>query len=122
MKLLIVEDDADLRETMVSYLALQHYRCETASSYGTALSKIEDYDYDCIILDLGLPGGDGLKLLQMLKEDGKEDGVIIISARAQLDDKIRGLALGADDYLTKPFRLPELTARIVIRAGYGLKF
>lgn len=112
MKLLIVEDDADLRETMVSYLSLQHYRCEMAESYGAALSKIEDYDYDCIVLDLGLPGGDGLQLLETLKTDGKEDGVIIISARAQLDDKIRGLALGADDYLTKPFHLSELTARI----------
>lgn len=112
MKLLLVEDEADLREGMQAYLTLQHYLCEVAGTFVAARSKIEDYDYDCIILDLGLPGGDGLKLLETLKRDGKQDGVIIISARAQLDDKLRGLALGADDYLTKPFHLSELSARI----------
>ncbi|MEO6831428.1 MAG: response regulator transcription factor [Chitinophagaceae bacterium] len=112
MKLLLIEDDAELRERIEAFLLAQNYLCETASDFQSARLKIEDYDYDCIILDLTLPGGDGLQLLRLLKEDAKEDGVIIISARADLDDRIAGISLGADDYLTKPFHLSELAVRI----------
>lgn len=112
MKLLIIEDDAELNQSICAFLLAQHYHCETATTYRAAQEKIEVYDYDCIILDLTLPGGDGLGLLQQLKDDRKSDGVIIISARAALDDKLLGMNLGADDYLTKPFHLAELSARI----------
>jgi DNA-binding response OmpR family regulator len=97
---------------MVDYLTTQQYLVETVASYPEALEKIERYQYDCIVLDLGLPGGNGLQLLQELKANQKTDGVIIISARNELDDKITGLQLGADDYLTKPFHLSELSVRV----------
>ena len=97
---------------MVSYLQSQQYLCEAVTSYTEALAKIECFQYDCIVLDIMLPGGSGLELLKLLKADRKTDGVIIISARSELDDKITGLRLGADDYLTKPFYLPELSMRI----------
>ncbi len=112
MKLLIIEDDADLAQSIYAFLTAQHYLCETAKTYKSAQAKIEVYDYDCIIIDLTLPGGDGLSLLRQLKEEEKRDGVIIISARAELDDKLLGLNLGADDYLAKPFHLAELSVRI----------
>jgi DNA-binding response OmpR family regulator len=97
---------------MVDYLTAQQYLIEAVTNYAEALEKIERYRYDCIVLDLMLPGGNGLQLLQELKANKKTDGVIIISARNELDDKITGLQLGADDYLTKPFHLPELSVRI----------
>lgn len=97
---------------MVDYLTQQQYRCESVSNYADALEKIERYSYDCIVLDIMLPGGNGLHLLEQLKANHSTDGVIIISARNELDDKIAGIQLGADDYLTKPFHLPELSVRI----------
>ncbi len=97
---------------MVDYLAQQQYRCESVSNYSDALEKIERYNYDCIVLDIMLPGGNGLHLLEQLKANHSTDGVIIISARNELDDKITGIQLGADDYLTKPFHLSELSVRI----------
>lgn len=112
MKILIVEDEPALNKSMVDYLAAQHYLCESVGDYAAALGKIELYQYDCIVLDVMLPGGTGLQLLQVLKDEGKTDGVIIISAKNELDDKITGISLGADDYLTKPFHLPELSVRI----------
>lgn len=112
MKLLLIKDEKDLRDSIVSYLQGELYLCETASDFSTALEKIEVYDYDCILLDIMLPGGSGLKLLEFLRTDKKTDGVIIISAKESLDDKIAGLNLGADDYLAKPFHLAELSARI----------
>lgn len=112
MKLLIIEDDKDLNQSIAAFLTAQHYLCETADNYHAAQAKIEDYDYDCIVIDLTLPGGDGLGLLRQLKAGNKTDGVIIISARNELDDKILGLNLGADDYLAKPFHLSELSVRI----------
>lgn len=121
MKLLLIEDEQDLRDSMVSYLAGEQYRCETASDFRSAQEKLDLFDYDCILLDINLPGGSGLQLLEELKKDKKHDGVIIISARNSIDDKIAGLNLGADDYLTKPFHLAELGARIasVIRRKYA---
>ena len=97
---------------MVNYLQAQQYLCEAVTNYIEALAKIESFQYDCIVLDIMLPGGSGLELLKILKADRKTDGVIILSARSDLDDKILGLRLGADDYLTKPFYLPELSMRI----------
>jgi DNA-binding response OmpR family regulator len=112
MKILIVEDEPALNKSMVDYLSSQQYLCEAVSTYHEAIEKTELYDYDCIVLDIMLPGGSGLKILEGLKEANKTDGVIIISARSELDDKITGLKLGADDYLTKPFHLSELSVRI----------
>ncbi|MFP5079761.1 response regulator transcription factor [Pedobacter sp. JCM 36344] len=112
MKVLIIEDELQLAANMVSYLSGQNYVCELASDYSQALAKISSYRYDCILLDLMLPGGNGLSILEELKRLKKEDGVIIISAKNALEDKISGLELGADDYLAKPFHLSELSARV----------
>jgi len=112
LKILIVEDEKVLNESMVTYLSGSGYTCESVSTYNDALEKIDHHTYDCIVLDIMLPGGSGLQLLKYLKEDKKDEGVIIISAKGALDDKIAGFELGADDYLTKPFHLPELSMRI----------
>jgi DNA-binding response OmpR family regulator len=112
MKLLIIEDERGLREVIQESLETEHFLVETAADYPTALDKIISFDYDCILLDIMLPGGSGLDILQELKNLGKSDNVIIISAKDSLDDKLTGLNLGADDYLTKPFHIAELTARV----------
>jgi DNA-binding response OmpR family regulator len=112
MKLLIVEDEPELAAGLDSYLRGQHFVCELAATFDQAQEKMLLYDYDCILLDLTLPGGDGLALLRELKQQRPEAGVIITSARNAVDDRIAGLQLGADDYLPKPFHLPELSARI----------
>ncbi len=112
MKILIIEDEPDLAQSIAEYLSEESYLCEFASSYSQALDKIETYHYDCILLDIMLPDGNGMQILEELKQQGKQDGVIIISAKNALDDKIKGLQIGADDYLTKPFHLAELAARI----------
>lgn len=112
MKILIVEDEESLREIMTRSLEKQFYIVESAADYISAMDKICDYDYDCIILDIMLPGGSGLSLLEKLKKMHKKDSVIIVSAKDSIEDKVKGLDLGADDYLTKPFHLAELHARI----------
>jgi DNA-binding response OmpR family regulator len=112
VKILIIEDEQELARSMADYLTGEHYLCEFAMSFSSAFDKVSSYDYDCILLDLMLPGGDGLKILEALKESGKQDGVIIISAKNSIEDKVRGLQLGADDYLAKPFHLSELGARV----------
>ena len=112
MKILIVEDDADLREITIRSLEKERYVVSQAPDYRTALCKIEDYDYDCILLDIMLPDGSGLDLLEELKAMGKRTNVIILSAKDSLEDKVQGLDLGADDYLPKPFHLADLHARI----------
>jgi DNA-binding response OmpR family regulator len=112
LKILIIEDEKALSESIADYLSVHEYNCETAADFRTAVDKIEYNSYDCILLDITLPGGNGLKILERLKEDNKTDGVLIISAKNSLDDKIKGLNLGADDYLSKPFHLSELNARI----------
>lgn len=112
MKLLIIEDEISLKQSMVEFLTASSYRCETAVTYRDALEKIELYDYDCIILDIMLPGGSGLDLLKNLKQNNKSEGIIIISAKGELDDKISGIEMGADDYLAKPFHLSELAVRV----------
>ena len=112
MKILIVEDEPALRELIQRSLEKERYITELAPDFDTALEKIELYDYDCILLDIMLPGGSGLELLARLKELNKKENVIIISAKDSLEDKVLGLELGADDYLSKPFHLAELTARV----------
>ena len=112
MKVLIIEDEPELAGSMIDYLSGQQYICELASNYSQAQAKISAYQYDCILLDLMLPGGSGMQILDELKSQNKQDGVIIISAKNSLDDRIKGLELGADDYLAKPFHLSELAARI----------
>ncbi len=112
MKILIIEDEKALSESIVTYLKAQDYLCETAADFKTAIEKTEVYNYDCILLDIGLPGGSGLNILKELRANNKMDAVLIISAKNSIDDKVEGLQLGADDYLSKPFHLSELNARI----------
>lgn len=112
MKILIVEDEPGLREVIKESLEKEKYITETAHDYTSGLDKIAGYDYDCILLDIMLPGGSGLSLLNELKAMDKKEPVIIISAKDAVDDKVAGLDLGADDYLAKPFHLAELHARI----------
>ena len=112
MKILIIEDEPSLRELIQRSLEKERYVVEAAADFQTGLRKIEDYDYDCVLLDIMLPDGNGLNLLEQLKKMRKRENVIIISAKDSLDDKVLVLELGADDYLPKPFHLAELNARI----------
>ena len=112
MKILVIEDERELSRNIVNYLSADDYLCEQAYNFAEAEEKIALYDYDCILLDLNLPGGDGLKILEEIKQRNIDSGIIIISARGSLDDKIAGLKIGADDYLAKPFPLSELSIRI----------
>lgn len=112
MKILIIEDEKELAKSILEYLSEESYLCEVAATFTEAMNKIDVFNYDCILLDITLPDGNGLKILEKLKDENKQDGVIIISAKNSLDDKIKGLQIGADDYLTKPFHLSELTVRI----------
>ncbi|WP_339667064.1 response regulator transcription factor [Maribacter arcticus] len=119
MKILIVEDEKALLQSIASYLEKDGNVCETASTYEDALYKIDLYEYDLLVLDINLINGSGLDILHLLKKNKKETATIIISANNSLDDKLKGLDLGADDYLTKPFHLAELNSRIkaVLRRG-----
>lgn len=112
MKILIIKDEPSLRELIQRSLEKERYVVEAAADFQSGLRKIEDYDYDCVLLDIMLPDGNGLNLLEQLKKMRKRENVIIISAKDSLDDKVLGLELGADDYLPKPFHLAELNARI----------
>ena len=112
MKLLIVEDEKGLRESIEEYFAEAGNICETASSFPEALAKVSLYRYDCILLDITLPGGNGIDILKTIKQKEYNDGILIISAKNSLDDRLEGLDLGADDYLVKPFHLSELRARV----------
>ena len=112
MKILIIEDEPELRKSMKQYLHQEGYVIESASDYSKALEKIEVYDYDCILVDITLPQGNGLDIIKQLKQNHSKAGIIIISAKNSSDDKIMGLDLGADDYLAKPFNLAELNSRI----------
>jgi DNA-binding response OmpR family regulator len=112
MKILVVEDERELMESITQYLEEEKYFCEMASDFDSAAEKISSYTYDCVVLDLTLPRGNGLTLLKELKKKNKNEGVIIISAKNSLENKIEGFELGADDYLSKPFHLAELGVRI----------
>ena len=112
MKFLIIEDEEDLQNLIIQYLKKEGHVCEKASTFKAGFRKTNNHEYDCAIIDLNLPDGDGLKLVSLLREDAPKTGIIIISARNTLDDRIKGLDIGADDYLVKPFNLSELNARI----------
>lgn len=112
MKILIVEDERKLSDSIVTYLNGERYLCEQAFTYADAKMKVNMYEYDCILLDLMLPGGNGLDILSDIRSKSNPAGVIIVSAKDSLDDKVKGLEIGADDYLAKPFHLAELSMRI----------
>jgi DNA-binding response OmpR family regulator len=112
MKILIIEDEREIAQSIKNYFKTNGIQCETAENYSLALNKIDSYDYDCILLDLMLPDGDGFDILRELKKKNKTDGVIVISAKETLETRIEGFNLGADDYLTKPFHLAELLVRM----------
>tara|TARA_R110000868_G_scaffold83515_4_gene235702 strand:- start:20013 stop:20690 length:678 start_codon:yes stop_codon:yes gene_type:complete len=112
VKILVIEDEPEMKDLIKQFLEDENYVVEIAGDYQAGLNKIVSYDYDCILLDITLPGGNGLDILQELKKLKKADSVIIISAKDSIEDKVKGLNLGADDYLTKPFHITELNARI----------
>jgi len=112
MKILVIEDEKQLASSVEHALVGEGYVCEMASTAAEANEKVMIFDYDCVLLDIGLPDGSGLKILEDLKSLNRSDGVIIITAKNSLEDKVRGLNLGADDYLAKPFFMPELIARV----------
>jgi DNA-binding response OmpR family regulator len=122
MKILLIEDEKALAGSITEYLQNENYLCESVENFEHAIEKINLYHYDCIIVDINLPDGNGLNVIRALKQNRSETGIIIISARNSLDDKITELEIGADDYLTKPFHLPELNARvksIIRRRSFG---
>ncbi len=122
MKILLIEDEKELSGSITEYLQKENYLCEAVFNFEGAIEKINLYEYDCIIVDINLPDGSGLNVIRELKKIKSETGIIIISAKNSLDDKVAGLEIGADDYLTKPFHLPELNARvksIIRRRSFG---
>lgn len=112
MKILLIEDEPELRKSIKQYLHQEGYVVESASDFVKATEKTEVYDYDCVLVDITLPKGNGLDIVKRLKENNSKAGIIIISAKNSSGDKIKGLDLGADDYLAKPFDLAELNSRI----------
>ncbi len=112
MKLLLVEDNQDLADNVSTYLTKEGYICEMVSTVKEAHSKLAAFEYDVVLLDIGLPDGNGIDILRAIKAEENNTGLIIISAKNAIDDKVEGLNLGADDYLTKPFHLSELNARL----------
>jgi len=112
MKLLIIEDDHEIQESIMAYLAPEGYLCQQAYDFSSASDKIESFDYDCLLIDINLPDGSGLDLIKKAKQLKKPSGIIVITARDAIDDRVKALEFGADDYLVKPFNLAELNARI----------
>ena len=112
MHILIVEDELSLMESMVSYLEMEGFRCEQANSYHAGLCSLDKHAYICMLIDLNLPDGDGLNLVKLARQNQTNSGIIIVSARDALEERVKGLSMGADDYLVKPFHLSELVARI----------
>ena len=112
MKLLIVEDQRELSGSIQAYLSTGKYTCDPAYDYYSAIEKLHVYEYSCVVLDLSLPHGNGLDILRQLKRTDNPTGVVIISAKNSIEDKVMGLNIGADDFLCKPFHLSELEARI----------
>jgi len=112
MNILLIEDEKDIADSVINYLNKDGYHCEWANDFELGIEKIHLYSYDCILVDLTLPGGSGLDIIAELKKIKNNTGVIIVSAKNAIDDRIKGLEIGSDDYLTKPFDLAELNARI----------
>jgi DNA-binding response OmpR family regulator len=122
MKILIVEDEKGLAESISSHLSKEAFICEIVYNLESAIEKINLYAYDCAIIDLNLPDGEGFNAIDALRKISSSTGIIIISARHSLEDKIKGLEIGSDDYLTKPFHLSELIARVkslIRRRNFG---
>jgi DNA-binding response OmpR family regulator len=122
MKVLIIEDELALQESIQKYLEHQGYVCEAVGDFRTGIEKVDNFNYDCVVVDIGLPYGSGLDIVKELKDIESKSGIIIISAKNSLEDKLTGLELGSDDYLTKPFHLSELNARInaiIRRRNFG---
>jgi DNA-binding response OmpR family regulator len=112
MKILIVEDEKQLLDSMMTFLKESGMICEKAETLTEAINKIDNSEYDCIVLDIGLPDGSGLKIIDEMQLKENQTAIVIVSARNSLDDRLVGLNIGADDYITKPFYMPELVARI----------
>lgn len=112
MKILIIEDEKTLSDSILDYLVEEGHICEAVYNYNDAIYKIELYEYDCIVVDINLPDGSGLDIIRKIKKSSKSLGIIIISARNSLENRIEGLEIGADNYLTKPFHLAELNAHL----------
>ena len=112
MKVLIIEDELELQLSIQKYLEYQGFVCEAVNDFDDGIGKIKEHEYDCVVVDINLPRGSGLDIIKTLKQIESKSGIIIISARNALEDKLKGLELGSDDYLTKPFHLSELNARI----------
>lgn len=112
MQVLIVEDELPLMESMASYLEMEGFKCEQATSYHAGLCTLDKHDYLCMLIDLNLPDGDGLELVKLARQNHSSSGIIIVSARNALEERVKGLEMGADDYLVKPFHLSELVARV----------
>ena len=112
MQILIIEDELPLMDSMVSYLEMEGFKCEQAGDYQSALRVLDKHDYLCILVDLNLPGGDGLDLVRVARQNQDRSGIIIITARNTIEERVKGLEAGADDYLVKPFHLSELVARV----------
>jgi DNA-binding response OmpR family regulator len=112
MQILIVEDEVSLMDSMVSYLEMEGFKCERAADYHSALTALDLHDYICMLIDLNLPDGDGLNLVKLARQNQSGSGIIIISARNAIEERVKGLEMGADDYLVKPFHLSELVARV----------
>lgn len=122
MKILLIEDEPELCRSIFQYLTQDNFIVETADTFDKGVQKTGSYDYDCVLIDISLPGGNGLDIIRELKQNKSQAGIIVISAKNSLDDKIAGLQLGADDYLSKPFHLAELNARIkavIRRKNFG---
>jgi DNA-binding response OmpR family regulator len=112
MQILIVEDEVSLMDSMVSYLEMEGFKCERAADYHTALGVLDLHDYICMLIDLNLPDGDGIDLVRLARQNHAGSGIIIISARNAIEERVKGLEMGADDYMVKPFHLSELVARV----------
>lgn len=123
MNVLIVEDEKSLMHEIEIYLTRQNFNCDVAFTGKSASDKLQSNEYDFVLLDLGLPDMDGLDVLKSAKKNGQEAAFIILTARSEVEDKITGLDLGADDYIAKPFSLAELQARMqaILRRKHGLK-
>ncbi len=122
-RILIVDDEDALRENVSEFLRLKGYECETARDGLSALAALEDGSFHLCVLDVGLPDLDGFEICKRIRDRGLDLGVLMLTARDEVDDRVKGLESGADDYLIKPFSLKELSARIkalLRRAGAGV--
>ena len=112
MKILLIEDETALGESVLNFFKKEGHVCEWVKNFNAGDEKVSMYQYDCALIDIGLPGGSGLDIVKALKKNNPKTGIIIISAKNSLDDKVIGLDLGADDYITKPFHFAELNSRL----------